>query len=149
MNEKAPERIWIDGKAYRVMGGGSYFIEAYDKESVEYTRADLLATKVKEAERNFVNNIAAVLDSEDVEAFTALTMKAKAHPDLNSETRSALKSEYETRKEARAEAFRDARYAIVDTPGSTHPNLIHRNGFTAGVNAAIQTLERAAASKGD
>lgn len=52
-------------------------------------------------------------------------------------------------KEAREAAFKDARYAIVDTPGSTHPNPIHRNGFAAGVNAAIQTLERAAATDTD
>lgn len=36
--DNVPERIWIDGEAHRVMGGGSYFTEPYDNKSVGFAR---------------------------------------------------------------------------------------------------------------
>lgn len=104
MDHESPDRYC--GRAQRWNG--------HDHDHKFVSLDDLLTTARKEAQRDFVNNIAAVLGADDVEAFTARVMKAKKSPDLDSETRSALKSEAEIRKEAREEAFRDAAQRLRD-----------------------------------
>jgi hypothetical protein len=67
-----------------------------------------LTTARQEEQRSFINNLAAVLDGDDVEVFTALVMKAKAHLDLNRGTRSALQSEAEIRRDERKTVWEKA-----------------------------------------
>ena len=56
-----------------------------------------------EAERRFVNNVVAVLDADDVQAFTALVIKATKSPNLQLSTRSALASETDIESRVRAD----------------------------------------------
>lgn len=84
-----------------------------------WTIGELIATVRGEEQRNFVNNIAAVLDADEVEAFTALIMKAKASTDLNSEPRSALRSEAEIRAEERKAAFSEIGNLLANGSGNS------------------------------
>lgn len=92
---------------------------------------DAITTEITAAEQaaeargaaNAINDIAAVLDANDVEAFTALIMKAKASPDLEPVGRSALKSEAEIAAEAElrgAERMRERCVAAAQELGHNY-----------------------------
>ena len=130
----------------RLNEGPDEYLELW-KELVIQRITSALATVRRESQANFVNNIAAVLDADDVEVFTALIMKARQSPDLESTTRSALKSEAEIRREAREEAFRDAieiaKVELVPNAGVGSTD----EDFNAATQDVITALDRAADSR--